>query len=324
MADGRKQLGTQTFEQHVSRARRRGPHHAETAKAALSLTTSRLSHPPRRAPSRPPRPEPTHVPALRRHDATPARRAARGRNPGRRTRRATSSPRTSRRWATASNASAFAFAPSGLAGASRCSARASARWRLSLFPLLTASALPGWARPAAAWPVASRVILLLAVGVGLGWVPLGGAAREDANLIATRGRGAGAALDRGPPRYQGAGAVHGRPAGGGVGGRPRGDGPDRRWRVARLRGAGRARGGGRGGGSRGRRRARSPGAVGSGARLPGARDNGTGVAAALAAAEGWPAMRHRHPDHGRGGVRAGGRPDLRGPAGGRPARRRQS
>jgi hypothetical protein len=33
------------------------------------------------------------------------------------------------------------------------------------------------------------VLALLALGVGLGWIPLGGSAREDANLVATRGAG---------------------------------------------------------------------------------------------------------------------------------------
>jgi hypothetical protein len=59
---------------------------------------------------------------------------------------------------------------------------------LVLLPALTGGVLPGWtALLLLAGGLA--VLTLLATGVGLGWVPIGGAAREDANLIATRGSG---------------------------------------------------------------------------------------------------------------------------------------
>jgi hypothetical protein len=59
---------------------------------------------------------------------------------------------------------------------------------LLLLPALTGGALPGWT---AGLLLAGglALLVLLAVGVGLGWIPLGGPARDDANLIATRGPG---------------------------------------------------------------------------------------------------------------------------------------
>jgi hypothetical protein len=178
----------------------------------------------------------------------------------------------------------FAFAPSAPLGLPLFGAGLGAL-ALVLFPALTASAPPGWA---ALLLLAGgiAVILLLSVGVGLGWVPLGGAAREDANLIATRGPGPVrrwivAHLDTKAQAQSMAGrlvavwvvglAVMVRMA----------------LAVARLRapvglaaaaaGAGLAVVAGALAG-RGRLRGTSPGA----------RDNGTGVAAALAAAEGRP------------------------------------
>lgn len=57
---------------------------------------------------------------------------------------------------------------------------------LLLFPLLTRPGPPAWAALVVLGS-GLAALLALSVGVGLGWVPLGGAAREDANLIATRG-----------------------------------------------------------------------------------------------------------------------------------------
>jgi hypothetical protein len=59
---------------------------------------------------------------------------------------------------------------------------------LLLLPLLMAGGAPPWA---AALLLVGGVASLaaLAVGIGLGWLPLGGEPREDANLVATRGRG---------------------------------------------------------------------------------------------------------------------------------------
>ncbi|MFL5403620.1 MAG: M28 family peptidase [Gemmatimonadales bacterium] len=56
---------------------------------------------------------------------------------------------------------------------------------LILFPLLGTSAVPAWAA-LAVWAGGLAVLSIAAAGIGLGWVPLGEAAREDANLIATR------------------------------------------------------------------------------------------------------------------------------------------
>ncbi len=59
---------------------------------------------------------------------------------------------------------------------------------LLLLPLLMAGGAPPWA---AALLLVGGVASLaaLAVGIGLGWLPLGGEARQDANLVATRGHG---------------------------------------------------------------------------------------------------------------------------------------
>ena len=59
---------------------------------------------------------------------------------------------------------------------------------LLLLPLLTSAGTPPWA---AALLLAGGVAALaaVAVGIGLGWLPLGGEPREDANLVATRGEG---------------------------------------------------------------------------------------------------------------------------------------
>jgi hypothetical protein len=64
---------------------------------------------------------------------------------------------------------------------------------LVLLPLLTSTAAPGWAAPAV-WAAGVAGLSIVAAGVGLGWVPLGETPREDANLIATRG-------DRQPQRW---------------------------------------------------------------------------------------------------------------------------
>jgi Peptidase family M28 len=55
-----------------------------------------------------------------------------------------------------------------------------------LFPFLSLKELPPWAA-LAVWLGGLLALLIIALGVGLGWVPLGEAPREDANLIATRG-----------------------------------------------------------------------------------------------------------------------------------------
>jgi hypothetical protein len=79
----------------------------------------------------------------------------------------------------------FAFAPSSLSGFPVFGAGLGGL-ALLLLPLLTGERAPGWA---GALVLAGGLLLLalLAVGIGLGWLPLGGGTREDANLIATRG-----------------------------------------------------------------------------------------------------------------------------------------
>lgn len=56
---------------------------------------------------------------------------------------------------------------------------------LILFPLLGTTAVPPWAA-LAAWAGGLGVLVIVAMGIGLGWVPLGDPIREDANLIAVR------------------------------------------------------------------------------------------------------------------------------------------
>jgi hypothetical protein len=57
---------------------------------------------------------------------------------------------------------------------------------LILLPFLAWSGLPDWAA-LAAWITGLLAVGIIATGVGLGWVSLGEPMREDANLIATRG-----------------------------------------------------------------------------------------------------------------------------------------
>jgi hypothetical protein len=57
---------------------------------------------------------------------------------------------------------------------------------LVLFPFLASGGLPPWAA-LAIWVTGLFALTVLAAGVGLGWFPLGEGMREDANLIATRG-----------------------------------------------------------------------------------------------------------------------------------------
>jgi hypothetical protein len=79
----------------------------------------------------------------------------------------------------------FTFAPSSLRGFPLFGAGLG--WlALVLLPFLGSTAPPPWAA-LLIWVVGLLSIVVLAVGVGLGWVPLGEALREDANLIATRG-----------------------------------------------------------------------------------------------------------------------------------------
>jgi hypothetical protein len=57
---------------------------------------------------------------------------------------------------------------------------------LILFPLLGTGSVPPWSA-LAVWTGGLAATAIVATGVGLGWVPFGEALREDANLIATRG-----------------------------------------------------------------------------------------------------------------------------------------
>jgi len=60
---------------------------------------------------------------------------------------------------------------------------------LVLLPFLASDSLPRWAA-LAVWMMGLMALAIVAAGVGLGWVHLGEGLREDANLIATRGQGA--------------------------------------------------------------------------------------------------------------------------------------
>jgi Peptidase family M28 len=57
---------------------------------------------------------------------------------------------------------------------------------LILFPFLASDRSPAWA-PVAIWLSGLLALGVLVMGIGLGWVSLGVGLREDANLIATRG-----------------------------------------------------------------------------------------------------------------------------------------
>jgi hypothetical protein len=81
----------------------------------------------------------------------------------------------------------FRFAPSAPLGLPVFGAGLGALGLLVL-PALTGDALPGWAG-LLLLAGGTAALALLALGVGMGWIPIGGAAREDANLIATRGEG---------------------------------------------------------------------------------------------------------------------------------------
>jgi hypothetical protein len=56
---------------------------------------------------------------------------------------------------------------------------------LILLPFLASATLPAWSA-LAVWSMGLLALAIIAGGVGLGWVSLGEPAREDANLIATR------------------------------------------------------------------------------------------------------------------------------------------
>jgi peptidase M28-like protein len=57
---------------------------------------------------------------------------------------------------------------------------------LILFPFLGTGGVPRWSG-LAIWAAGLTAASIVAAGVGLGWVPFGEPAKEDANLIATRG-----------------------------------------------------------------------------------------------------------------------------------------
>jgi len=80
---------------------------------------------------------------------------------------------------------AFTFAPSSLVAFPVFGAGLGGL-ALVMFPFLASEHLPQWAA-LAIWTTGVVSIAVLATGIGLGWVPLGDGLREDANLIATRG-----------------------------------------------------------------------------------------------------------------------------------------
>jgi peptidase M28-like protein len=57
---------------------------------------------------------------------------------------------------------------------------------LVLLPLLTFPSVPGWGA-LVVLVCGLAGLVTLTIGIGLGWIPLGGAPREDANLLAVRG-----------------------------------------------------------------------------------------------------------------------------------------
>ena len=135
MADGRKQLGTQTFEQHLAELTDAGTITAETAKAAVSMGGG-PAPPPRRAESRPPPPESAFDAFARADDATSPRARARGRDARRRGGRDLVAVHLEALGYLVQR-QRFAFAPP-VSTAFPSSARASVALALLLLPLLTA------------------------------------------------------------------------------------------------------------------------------------------------------------------------------------------
>jgi hypothetical protein len=78
----------------------------------------------------------------------------------------------------------FAFSPSTLNGFPIFGAGLGGL-ALLMWPLLASTRAPGWGA-ALVFAGGLAALLIAAIGIGLGWLPLGGDAREDANLIATR------------------------------------------------------------------------------------------------------------------------------------------
>jgi hypothetical protein len=79
----------------------------------------------------------------------------------------------------------FTFAPASLRGFPILGAGLGGL-AIALYPFLSSARPPHWSA-AAVWTAGLLALSVVATGVGLGWVPLGDAPREDANLIATRG-----------------------------------------------------------------------------------------------------------------------------------------
>ncbi len=79
---------------------------------------------------------------------------------------------------------------------------------LLTLPLLLFDGPPDWAAFALA-SIGLGALALLAIGIGVGWMPIGGEMREDANLLAVRSASTDPSLARRPSRYQGASAVDG-------------------------------------------------------------------------------------------------------------------
>ena len=80
---------------------------------------------------------------------------------------------------------AFTFAPSSLRAFPIFGAGLG--WlALALLPILVSVRLPAWAA-LVIWAGGLGGLIIVATGIGLGWVSLGEPLREDANLIATRG-----------------------------------------------------------------------------------------------------------------------------------------
>jgi hypothetical protein len=72
---------------------------------------------------------------------------------------------------------AFPFFGAGLGGLA-----------LVLLPVLGSTRVPAWAA-LVLWASGLVALVVMAAGIGLGWIPLGEPIREDANLVATRGSG---------------------------------------------------------------------------------------------------------------------------------------
>ena len=182
MADGRKHHGSQTYQQHVAELIEAGLITEETAKAALALI-SPGAHRQAREAGRGLLSAGMAGPTLQ---ETTARVLALPREAG------TAEAAEARELVAAYlkglgyrvTEQRFRFHPSGLLAFPVFGAGLGGL-ALLILPLLLFDGPPAWAAFALA-SIGLGALALLAFGIGVGWMPIGGETREDANLLAVR------------------------------------------------------------------------------------------------------------------------------------------